>query len=782
MKKFVLTSLVLALALLVSGMAWADAQASYPIDGLVATRSLHVREIGHLDFSTGAVSSPWYESTVTLGVKNSGPTAHTGIVLEENLAYLPANVRLAYSVEPSSVGHKAAWSIPYLASGEQFLVNITVMALVPDSAIGAQGPPGLEYARPIASLQAPQSIDQSGTVVLRLLDRARQPIPSSQVEVSAPDGRLRVLTTDPAGYARFDAPLAGIYTYRVPAYTLDFIPSTQSLQPAPVIPPTTGAMVGTTPPPQNETDLFNNLLLAGVILIGLVLAAFIGLVLLGFLSRSGIERDSDSPPDSPRAVIEEDSGIELRSSRSTSGARGAVSSDEAHAPPAGASSAAPAAFGSPPAGYASPVGASYSISSSTSTTLSGSSQDAESLSERTRRLVASRRGLPASESEAGEAGPSGAAPEDSIPSTVPSSLSSERGEDSDWTESTTVQDARAPVQEAKPSGSKPNLVIPTRLVEEFEAASRERRAPSDPESDEDASDKIDDEAIRKTIEELEQLRAELAARSPSGARPDETSDEQKAEAKEQENTETMPEEDDGPAASDDSEEPAPPGGDAEPAGEPEPIRGKKSLHDIDLGRLEREEEEDLTQEGISIIDPEKTGRESAREKKDLVQKAIDEITVEEAKPGTPEQTTPYAESSQEEITQTRRITFPAKSERTLPSKKSARKIRPVAAPGKAARESKFIVPVIKPLHVPAAKPLAKRAPKKPAPQEAKPRKSAQPSPRREPEKSAPDKPEAAKPKNAPRASKEPPRQKSGRPRQKGHEGRDHPAKRGKGKK
>ncbi|MFH1094679.1 MAG: hypothetical protein V1728_00500 [Candidatus Micrarchaeota archaeon] len=627
MKNFILFSLMLALAILLSGTAWADAQASYSVDGLTLTRSLSVREIGHLDFSTGAISNPWYESTVTLNLKNNGPAPHTNIVLEENLAYLPANAHLSYTQSPSSAGRKASWSIPLLSPGEEFTVNITVMALVPDSAIGAQGPPGLEYARPPASLQAPPSADQGAPVLLRLIDDARRSVPGAQIEVSSPDGRIRILATDSTGYARFDASLPGVYTYRVPAYTLDFVPSTQSLAPAPVLPAVAGAMVPPNPPPAGSGALSDNFLFIASLLVGAVLVAIIGLALLGFMSRSQVEPDGSEH----RSVIEEDSGIELSSSRTDKGPRGASSLAQAPGPSHPASYSLSSASSAP----GSPSAASYSISASTA-----APSGEESLPEQTRRLLASRRSASPTGSASGEARVLGGV-SPPIPMPHPADRADPAAEDdSDWTERTTVKDAPAPGPEAKRSGYA-------------------LRTPAGGE-DEEGADRIDDEAIRKTIEELEQLRAQLQARSSatgeeSGAEP-QNPDEEPGE--DESSSDNEPEGESAPtrSAAPPGEEPERPEQSEDEA--PEPLAEVSG--DIDLGRIEREEEEDLTREGISVIDEQAAGAKGEPRKPDQVQTAIEEIEAEEEE----------AKSAPE---------------------KRGRKSTP-------AKKTRLIIPVIKPLH------------------------------------------------------------------------------------
>ncbi len=626
-KKFILTSLMLALAILLSGIAWADAQASYSMDGLTLTRSLHVREIGHLDFSTGAISNPWYESTVTLNLKNNGSTPHTDIVLEENLAYLPANAHISYTQSPSSVGRKASWSIPLLPPGEEFTVNITVMALVPDSAIGAQGPPGLEYARPLASLQAPPSADQGAPVLLRLIDDARRSVPGAQIEVSSPDGRIRILTTDSTGYARFNASLPGVYTYRVPAYTLDFVPSTQSLVPAPVLPAVASAMVPSNPPPAGSGALSDNFLLIASLLVGAVLVAIIILALLGFMSRSQVEPDGSDP----HAVIEEDSGIELSSSRTDKGPRGASSLAQASGPSRPASYSIPSASSAP----GSPSAASYSISASTA-----APSGEESLPEQTRRLLASRRSASPTGLASGEARVLGGV-SPPIPMPHPTDRADPAAEDdSDWTERTTVKDAPAPGPEAKRSGYA-------------------LRTPAGSE-DEEGADRIDDEAIRKTIEELEQLRAQLQARSSATGEESETEPQNPDEepGEDESSSDNEPEGEGAPtrSAAPRGEEPERPAQSEDEA--PEPLAEVSG--DIDLGRIEREEEEDLTREGISVIDEQAAGAKREPRKPDQVQTAIEEIEAEEEE---------------------------AKS---VPEKKG-RKSMP-------AKKTRLIIPVIKPLH------------------------------------------------------------------------------------
>ncbi len=501
---------------LLAGLTLADTAVTYPMGHIEVTRTLAVRQIGRIDPGTGA-AMPQYESIVTLTVANTGPLDRNAVRLEENLNWLPPHARLTYSLLPVSDGQNARWVIDVLPAGRNFSVWFSLPVSVPDAAAQNAGSPRVNYNRSPALISVPPGVEIGGDANLRLRTADGLPLGGAEISVSTPEGKTLELQTDQTGKASFKAERAGFYTYGVPDYEVGFIPSTESIAPQVVVPATIGSL--TPLPPSGAGQMEGLLALVGFwpLALGLVLVAAMAFAIYTYFNTMPGD-DSEPMPPAPAVRL---GGEESRNGK-TDGAGGmsqapgmvpkipatgpagagqptAFQGGEAGAAQAGAGGAGAGAGGVAPLG-------------SVSYRFGAPGAGGGDLKAQTRDMLSRRRAGTTGESTGRESETESGEPQMS-------------GQQEEAQESDRREQDEAPQDDAgaQKTGFTEETFVPEGPfdkeddMEEREPGIQSARAPAwmthaaAPEEAEETE--IDDEAISKTIAELEQLRAELQARS-----------------------------------------------------------------------------------------------------------------------------------------------------------------------------------------------------------------------------------------------------------------------------
>ncbi len=289
-----LIALVMGFLLLLSAIH-ADTTASYTQDGLLIERTMQIRPINSISTTTGALRA-LNGTIITLSVTNRGPSDRHNLTLEEDITYLPSYIRIIYSIKPSQTdGRRVLWNVGDLPAGSRFEVSFSLPTPVSDAAVESAKPPTVRSARPPAEIIVPNIVDRGQTVVLRLTTPDGVPINDAQVELISPGGIRSSGTTDAMGRFVFVADQAGYYTYSIPDFTAGAIPATESRVPVVVTPPTTGAITPVSNA-SSSTPLFSFDALIGLWpLVGGLL--IIGLLAFGIYSY--FNRPSDDSPTAP---------------------------------------------------------------------------------------------------------------------------------------------------------------------------------------------------------------------------------------------------------------------------------------------------------------------------------------------------------------------------------------------------------------------------------------------------------------------------------------------------
>jgi len=478
----------------------ADVNMHFEQDGLSIERQLSVQHIGAIDTSSG-VARTRYSSTITLIITNLGPVDRQNIALSEDLSYLPSYIRLSYSEKPSSDGRTARWNLSHLSAGRSVSYSIVLPALVSDASVLSARAPQVSSDKPPAQLTAPNLVDLGQNVVILLRSASGAPLSGAHIDAIGPDSHPIALVTDSSGRAAFIASQAGFYTYLVNDYRVGFKPTTEA-RPAPVpVPPTTGAVVAlpsnttaTTPPPF-ALELSGFLPLAGALLV-------VGIVAFGlyvYFNRP-VEDDSPLPP---APATRPTDFAEPRNENNES------SSEQVRSFSAGSQSGPSDLRSSKTSSYVPPT----SDAASSKTPVSPA-QDSGDVREQTRSLIANRRGQ-ADTSSSVRSSPSDFAPS---PSSVDWDSKPPVGEETTIVE--TDSDSKEPDEYSSASDSSH---ASDSLAQSGFSPAQDSSSPSPRPipswmsgtvADGEKSE-VDDEAISKTISELEALREELKARSRS---------------------------------------------------------------------------------------------------------------------------------------------------------------------------------------------------------------------------------------------------------------------------
>lgn len=523
-------ALLMGFLLLLSAIH-ADISTHYEQDGLYIERIMQIRPINSISPFTGAVRT-LNGTLITLVVTNRGPSDRHNLSLEEDLTYLPAYIRIIYSIQPSHTdGRKVLWDVGDLPSGRRFEVSFSLPTPVSDAAVASAKPPVVRSARPPAELIAPNLVDRGQTVVLRLTTPDGIPIGGAQLELIEPDGTRSSGVTDELGRFVFVADQTGFYTYSLPNFAAFAIPATESRVAVVVAPPTTGSIT-----PVNASGaapLFSVDAVLGLwpFAGGLLIVGLLAFGIYGYFNRPA--RDDGPTPPAPA----------LRPPTNDMGGGASTMLPPSSAADRTASASGPtiAASFAPDTGMRMPP----PVSTSTSSAMPGAaalSSGGPAVLSQTRDLLAARRATrdqyrgqpqrPASdaadeggEDEGPDSGKSsssdfGSKPDYGEETTMaperPSILESHTEEkedderkDSDapssssrWTEETATSDATDADEAAMPDDSprSKSTGSPPPAWMTQEALSGEQV-------------EVDDEAITKTITELEALRSELKSRA-----------------------------------------------------------------------------------------------------------------------------------------------------------------------------------------------------------------------------------------------------------------------------
>lgn len=487
MRKFLMFASLLLLSL---SVAFADVQQNFVIDGLHLSRTLAVKPIGNYDSSTGAVKMQ-QESIIALTVFNPGPIDRQNVSIEEDLNYLPPNARLAFSFQPESDGRTARWMVPLLSAGQSFTVWFSLPASVPDGAVGKLGPMRVHTNKPLAALFTPNVVERGDSVSLRLRTPDGLPLPGVTIRLNAPDGARTELVTDESGRATFNAEQSGFYTYQVQNFEVGFAPSTESRGAILPSSETEGAITPVAPALAKNDDLGNAIGRLWPLGLGILVVGAIALILYGFLA-GGPSNPEERLPPAPATRPLTERGVEQLTT---------VPSLSEITPVAQTSVQASTPSGQRSAGVVPSSASSAPIS------------DPDAIAARTRSMIARRRAM-GQEDEADEEKPQ-----------MPDEAELEDGETgvesaADEKPARFTEETMLDLFDENGDVKKSDDVEPQSEVHEPGVRSLRGGRPSPPPhwmTDEQAPEgeaaEIDDDAIRKTIEELEQLRSELATRS-----------------------------------------------------------------------------------------------------------------------------------------------------------------------------------------------------------------------------------------------------------------------------
>jgi len=505
----------------------ANASVHYTQDGLSIDRQLTVQPIGGVDTNTGVMRTR-YSSTIMLIVANPGPTDRQNVVISEDLTYLPSYIRLSISGNPDSDGRTARWTLPSLPAGRSIAYSISLSAFVSDGAVTSADPPQVTSDRLPAQLTVPSLVDLNQNAVIVLRSNTGSPLADARIDVIGPDSHSISLSTDPSGRAFFTATQTGFYSYEVLDYRVAFRPTTE-VRPAPVpVPSTTGAVVAS---PSNTTSagfssptieisglwpVVGALLMIGIVAFGLYV----------YLNRPADEEPSTPPAPATRPLTSD--GVRISDLNSPSEPNymrpSAPSAERSDSPLRDSSSSLSPSLSSASRSESSvsaapsrPTSESNSSSPSASATSAGSSTipttpanpaDSEKVRLQTRSLISERRGMGGISISPTRASPASLSPS---PSSLDWDAKPSVGEETtvSQTGSGDTSDRASETQESAPDSNDPpspsDEASPSRPVPSWMT-----RTPSDGENSE-----VDDEAISKTIAELEALRDQLRSRSSS---------------------------------------------------------------------------------------------------------------------------------------------------------------------------------------------------------------------------------------------------------------------------
>jgi len=128
-------------------------------DAVSITRSLSYESLQRTTYRTDAGAGTPVEtqiSTITLTITNNGMTPVNGVVLAEDISWMPAGRQLTFSTQPDSLdGRTATWSIGTLDAGKSATLSYKVPGLIGPESLSKLTEPRATFSKTAATLRRP---------------------------------------------------------------------------------------------------------------------------------------------------------------------------------------------------------------------------------------------------------------------------------------------------------------------------------------------------------------------------------------------------------------------------------------------------------------------------------------------------------------------------------------------------------------------------------------------------------------------------------------------------
>ncbi|MFH1306897.1 MAG: hypothetical protein ABIH83_04565 [Candidatus Micrarchaeota archaeon] len=207
-----------------------DLTTHFSTGSLNIERNLVIKPVERVSSSTGAVASR-YESIITIKIKNLAKEAKTDFVIQEDLTYLPQDVKPSYNIQPKiEDAFSALWKKNILEAGEEYEIIMRLPGMVSADEMKSLPIPGIEYNMPKAVLQAPEFTEKDGNIMLELADSYGNGISNAFIRIGYPDGESKLVATDREGKVGIIAEQIGFYTFSVPDYDVGGVEKTQTVK------------------------------------------------------------------------------------------------------------------------------------------------------------------------------------------------------------------------------------------------------------------------------------------------------------------------------------------------------------------------------------------------------------------------------------------------------------------------------------------------------------------------------------------------------------------------
>ncbi|MFA5108025.1 MAG: hypothetical protein WC492_00625 [Candidatus Micrarchaeia archaeon] len=262
---------LVCIALIFSGVAFSqvvsdpntDISMSYGRGSLDISRNLQITPAGMISSTTGA-AVPIYQSKVIIRIVNNANTPKTNMSITEDISYVPPNAKITYSTMPTKQdGTYSSWDIGTLQPNQMYEISFSAPAIISKAGFEVLPAPSISYDRQKAVFNGPKLVQVQKTILLEVFDKAGKPISGATISVTSPDSKVSVVNTDEKGQARVLAQQTGFYQYEVSDYDAGKLQSTQVVaqlaeqgQNEPAVVPTQPVQTKPSQTTQTEPDIF----------------------------------------------------------------------------------------------------------------------------------------------------------------------------------------------------------------------------------------------------------------------------------------------------------------------------------------------------------------------------------------------------------------------------------------------------------------------------------------------------------------------------------------------
>jgi hypothetical protein len=192
---------------------------TYTIGDFILTKNYILEEYKLFNPNTGAVQTN-YNTIFSISIKNT-KTPKSGVFLYQDVSFIPTTMKINFDLSPqNSSGNYIIWNFGLIDKDQEVKIKMVVNGNVPKEKFLSQISTTIKYNPPSLILDAPLEGIKGEVIEITLKDMQNNPLRNLKVDVITPDGARLSYYTDQNGKIKFLAQSTGFYSYEVSGYEI----------------------------------------------------------------------------------------------------------------------------------------------------------------------------------------------------------------------------------------------------------------------------------------------------------------------------------------------------------------------------------------------------------------------------------------------------------------------------------------------------------------------------------------------------------------------------------